>query len=194
MGKRRNRISRFFNLRNYNLHIDQMHELGLDTGALAKTLAEALAHAYWDAGVDAHDVEFVLAPAAQGGRRTWAGMPVFRVAGAEQELVVWMLDYDCVRVMERSEAGVRQAVEAFYQNDAYFPRPHFHGHTDEDGRLWDVFKGCFLDASRMILRGDGGGLAEEWVGQVEDEGRRRAGKDGACGCGFAREVGQSEAV
>jgi hypothetical protein len=91
-----------------------------------------------------------------------------------------MLDYDCVRDMEQSEVGVRQAVRAFYQNDSYFPRPHFYGHTEDDVRLWEAFKVHFLEASRAILRDCS--LAIGWVCQIGEEGRRRAAKDMSCVC------------
>lgn len=51
-----------FSLRNAPLHIDQMRSLGLDAKAYAETMAEALAIMHWSAGIDANDVEFVLAP------------------------------------------------------------------------------------------------------------------------------------
>jgi len=177
-GKRRRqgRPPTFFNLRNYGLHIDQMHELGLDTGAIVKILAEALAHCYWRAHVDANDVEFVFAPPAS----THSSPPTFNLACLYQGLVIWMLDYDCVRDMQQSDEGVRRAVHAFYQNDSYFPRPHFYGHAQDDVRLWGVFRKCFLEVSEGIL-GDRG-LADVWVRLVEDEGRRRAANDGACVC------------
>ncbi|KAH3980713.1 hypothetical protein HBH96_079210 [Parastagonospora nodorum] len=177
-GKRRRqgRPPTFFNLRNYGLHIDQMHELGLDPNAIVKVLAEALAHCYWRAHVDANDIEFVFAPASSKHSST----PTFMIAGLEQELVIWMLDYDCVRDMGQSKEGIRRAVHAFYQNDSYFPRPHFYGHTGDDVRLWESFKGYFLEISEAIL-GDRK-LADEWVRLIEEEGRRRAVNNTACEC------------
>jgi hypothetical protein len=176
---RRRRISgkpsRFFNLRNYGLHIDQMIDLGLDTTTIAQTLAVALAHCYWRAKVDANDVEFALAPATKPADPS---IRCFNIAGSEHEheheLLIWMLDYDCVREMSHDQNGVEQAVQAFYRNDPYFPRPHSYGHTESDLRLWKVFKTQFLTASKDILGGFGAGLPEKWVKQVEDEGRRRA--------------------
>ncbi|KAH7088020.1 zinc finger protein-domain-containing protein [Paraphoma chrysanthemicola] len=153
--RRTTRPPMFFNLRNYGLHIDQMVELGLDT--VAK--------------VDANDVEFVLAPATKAGD----AVPRFEIAG--QEMVVWMLDFDCVREMGQDVMGVEQAVTAVYRNDAYFPRPHFYGHTQDDVELWEMFKMHFRAESSRLLGGESAGLAEEWVRLVEEEGRRRAGRD-----------------
>jgi hypothetical protein len=177
-GKRRlsDRLGPFFNLRNYGLHIDQMDELGLDVSAILKVLATALAHCYWRTRVDANDVEFVFAPATS----PHASVPTFKFVGLDQELVIWMLDYDCVRDMEQSTEGIQQAVNAFYRNDAYFPRPHFAGHTVADVGLWERFKAEFLAASKDIM--DDFTLAEPWVRQAEEEGRRRAAIGAPCWC------------
>jgi len=160
----------FFNLRNYGLHIEQMQQLGLDVRAIVKALAHTLAHCYWRTHVDLNDVEFVLASPTEELR---SSTPTFKISGTKQDLVIWMLDYDCVRDMPITREGVQQAVKAFYQNDAYFPRPHFFGHIKEDVDLWTMFKAEFLRASSEILNKQDFELAELWVEMVEDEGRRR---------------------
>ena len=50
--------------------------------------------------------------------------------------------------MELNEAGVRQAVVAFYKNDPYYPRPQSGG-RDQD--LWESFKQAFLQTSHEVL-------------------------------------------
>ena len=169
----------FFNLRNYGLCVDQMEELGLDPVAIAKALGEALAHCYWKAEVDANDVEFVLALATSSVTRD-KPTPLFKLL--DQELVIWMLDYDCVRNMSQDKDGIAQAVHAFWRNDPYFPRPFAYGHTSFDTGLWQAFKAHFLGVSRRILTQKERGclnsqatdLPQEWVTQVEAEGNRRA--------------------
>jgi hypothetical protein len=156
------------------LHVDQMDELGLDTSAILRVLATALAHCYWRTRVDANDVEFVFAPATA----SYASTPTFKIAGVE--LAIWRLDYDCVRDMEQSTEGIQQAVNAFHRNDSYFPRPHFSGHTEADVRLWERFKMDFLAASNDVLRDVT--LAEEWMRQADEEGRRRAANGTPCWC------------
>ncbi|KAI4648385.1 uncharacterized protein J4E79_010007 [Alternaria viburni] len=169
----------FFNLRNYGLCVDQMEELGMNAVVIAKTLAEALAHCYWKAEVDANDVEFVLAPATSsisGDTPT----QMFKLLG--EDLVIWMLDYDCVRPMAQDATGIAQAVHAFWRNDPYFPRPFAYGHTDADTELWHAFKAHFLHVSRRMLTEREQesfvkstlNLPQEWITQVEAEGRRRA--------------------
>jgi hypothetical protein len=175
-GKRRQRraLGVFFNLRNYGLHVGQMEELGLDTGAITHALADALAQCYWKARVDANDVEFVLAPDTH---TIEPQIPVYHLL--DTTLVIWMLDYDCVRSLPFSSEGIAQAVQAFWRNDAYFPRPFGFGHTDADCKLCEVFKARFLDRSVRILEQEGVceaelGLPKLWVESVEAEGERRA--------------------
>ncbi|KAF1935236.1 hypothetical protein EJ02DRAFT_296657, partial [Clathrospora elynae] len=101
-GERRQAESapkRFFNLHNYGLQVDHMEDLGL-------------------AKVNANEIEFVLAPATEPHH---ASTPVFKLLG--EDLVVWMLDYDCVRELSQDDEVVHLAVHAFYRNDPYFSRP-----------------------------------------------------------------------
>ena len=54
---------RIFSLRNFQLHIDQMLNLNMDTLHYAKVMGEAIAVIHWQAQIDARDVEFVLGSA-----------------------------------------------------------------------------------------------------------------------------------
>ncbi|GLI75226.1 hypothetical protein PoHVEF18_003479 [Penicillium ochrochloron] len=63
LGSRRQQpklLSPNFTLRNYNLHLDQMLELGLPVLLFASTMGEALANIHWAAHVDGYDIEFEL--------------------------------------------------------------------------------------------------------------------------------------
>lgn len=211
-GKRRSeadaaRQKRFFTLRNYNLCIDQMEELGLEVDALVGVLATALVTCYFSAQIDANDCEFVFGrPCDAGvaeeeeenvvpGRREHVfkfNMLRPNMAGKDDtmcdDMALWMLDFDCVRRISMDERGLRQAVDAFWRNDPYFPRPWAHNHTQEDKELWHVFVFEFLSESRRIfarqLASDRGpdalakcekrmALAMWWVEEVEAEGTRR---------------------
>ena len=169
LGRRRRlvRQSRFqaFSLRNYPLHVDQMEELALDRMMYAEIMAETLAHIYWIAHVDANDVEFVLAPPSSKPNVTIDS----DILGKHS---VWMLDFDCCRHMPFDEEGVKQAVEAFYRNDPFYPRP---GRADiRDQHLWNGFKERFLQVSEEILRSQStkGHLSALWINLVEERGRR----------------------
>ena len=173
LGRRRRTIrqSRFqgFSLRNYPLHVDQMEELALDMMTYAEIMAETLAHLYWRAHVDANDVEFVLAPPSPPHSGTFNS----DILG---EHSIWLLDFDCCRHMTFDEEGVKQAVEAFYRNDPFFPRS---GRADiRDQNLWSGFKRRFLQAAEEILRSQGtkAHLPVLWINMVEERGRRSIGQ------------------
>ncbi|KAH7318991.1 hypothetical protein BKA65DRAFT_556420 [Rhexocercosporidium sp. MPI-PUGE-AT-0058] len=51
------RPQRFFSLRNFKLHLNQMVDLGLDVATFATTMANALAILHWEVKIDAADVE-----------------------------------------------------------------------------------------------------------------------------------------
>ncbi|KAJ4382476.1 hypothetical protein N0V86_002811 [Didymella sp. IMI 355093] len=215
-GKRRSqrdqsRQKLFFTLRNYGLCVDQMEFLHIDVNRAVEVLAQALANAYWVAHIDANDAEWVFGlPRAEATTRSTAaekeqrpeeeGETVLNTQSTDAEvfhmdtlsgkkseaMVVWMLDFDCVRLMSMDATGVQQAVDAFYRNDPYFPRPWANEYTTEDERLWGVFRQAFLHESDGILGTKpevlaGRGVESEvedlawmWVQEVEREGRRRA--------------------
>lgn len=158
-----------FSLRNVPLHVDQMQMLGLDTDSYAETMADALALMYWGAGVDANDVEFVLAP-PRGVEAGGASVFQSRYLGRH---CMWIFDFDCCRPLSMDEVGVEQACAAF-KNDPYYPRPGTG--VDADEELWMVFKRRFLLASWMVL-GDADEdrwvLVEKLVEGIEAEGQSR---------------------
>ncbi|KAG9206990.1 hypothetical protein G6514_000281 [Epicoccum nigrum] len=186
-GKRRSaadaaRQKRFFSLRNYNLCADQMEELGLEIDAPVGVLAKALATCYFVAQFDANGCEFVFGLPCGAGNTAEEGesvvpgrrenMRVFNMlwpnmAGKDdtmcENMAVWMLDFDCVRRISMDERGLRQAADAFWRNDPYFPRPWAHNYTLEGKNLWSVFALEFLGESGRIL-----------TRQIESDGRADA--------------------
>ena len=165
LGRRRRlvRRSRFqgFSLRNYPLHVDQMEELALDMMMYAEIMAETLAHLYWRAHVDANDLEFVLAPPSSPQHVAMDS----DVLGIHS---MWILDFDCCRHMPFDEEGVKQAMEALYRNDPFYPRP---GRADiRDQNLWNGFKDRFLRVSEEILRSQSteAHLPALWIDLVEE--------------------------
>jgi hypothetical protein len=186
-GKRRSaadaaKQKRFFSLRNYNLCVDQMEELGLEIDALVGVLAKALATCYFVAQIDANDCEFVfglprgVSDAAEEEKSVepWRreNVRVFNMlrpnmAGKDdtmcENMTVWMLYFDCVRRISMDKRDLRQAAHAFWRNDPYFLRPWAHNHTLEDVKLWSVFVFEFLGESGRIL-----------ARQIESDGRADA--------------------
>ncbi|KAK7919891.1 zinc finger protein-domain-containing protein [Apiospora marii] len=155
-GRGRSRVS-FFSLRNFPLHLDQMPELGLSplVRDYAAAMAKALAFLHWCAGIDANDVEFVLAPPplppSNGNQSTHHDTS--RAFTFSSPVLgphcLWILDFDCCRAMGRDEGGVEQAARAFLRNDPFYPRPGRDG--DEEKELWRHFRLTFLEASESII-------------------------------------------
>ncbi|KAJ5901786.1 exodeoxyribonuclease iii xth [Penicillium taxi] len=169
LGKRRDisrRPPRMFNLRNYNMHLDQMEELKLDTSTYAKYMGRALAIMYWEAGIDGNDVEFVLGSAptysvsspltsteiADLPKNSTTVPLVRKIYDFRKRFVyLWILDFNKCRTITMDEVGVKQAVRAFYRNDPYFPRPLTKKASDQ--LLWDELRDAYLSASKVCLKG-----------------------------------------
>ena len=159
LGKRRDpdrRPSLFFTLVNFNLHLDQMEELRLETDFFAKEMAKALALLHWVAKIDADDVEFVLGSApihinihAPTSEQVAKLPPNSSTLGSarfqRRSFHMWPLDFNRCSTISMDEEGVDAAVKAFYKNDPYYPRPL--GRTAKDQQLWNVFRESYLESS-----------------------------------------------
>jgi hypothetical protein len=160
-------------LMNYNLHLDQMEELELETKDFAKTMARALATIHWEAGLDAEDVEFLLGSAPMitapttfssaelerlGEPTTLA--PRFSHGFYGRSVNMWLLDFNrCNKIHMKGvdgegstamqKKGLELAISAFFKNDPYYPRPlSTNAHEQE---LWDAFRATYLATSSAIL-------------------------------------------
>jgi hypothetical protein len=170
-GKSKSRFQRF-SLRNVPLHIDQMEVLDLDVKLYAETMAEALALMHWGAGIDANDVEFVLAP--PGEQHAPSSNFQSDYLGTHR---MWIVDFDCCRPIQMDTGGVEQACAAFWKNDPFYPRPGTGEAADEE--LWAVFKDKFLESSRSVIgekSRDRWFLADKLIERIVEEGcsRRRS--------------------
>jgi hypothetical protein len=149
-----------FKLRNFPLHLNQMRDLDLDTKYFARAMAEALAVIHWVARYDAKDIEFVA-----GGRprvemqdlpcreemrslpprsQIFPHRPGFDFG--ERVLHLWCLDFNQCKKITLDDRGVAQCVDAFIENDPYYPRPR-RGQTD----LWEAFACRYKEVSREVL-------------------------------------------
>lgn len=72
------------------------------------------------------------------------------------------------------DAGVKQAVAAFWQNDPYYPRPCPPGHPDAE--LWEIFEARYLHHSdkKLDSKAQGKNLARQFIDGVVAEAKRRA--------------------
>ncbi|KAI1350570.1 zinc finger protein-domain-containing protein [Xylaria sp. FL0043] len=163
LGRRRrgfkNSTFRTFSLRNYPLHLDQVEDLKLDLPEYARCMAQALAFMHWSAGIDANDVEFVLAPPPPPPRTPRnpslpENPPPTIPSPILGDHCLWILDFDCCRPMAMDDAGLKQAARAFWRNDPFYPRPPGKDSEQRDVELWAHFKRAFLDASAKIIGAD----------------------------------------
>ena len=205
LGKRRDphRLKpRLVSLRNYNLCLDQMEELGLDTKMYAATMAKALSVMHWAAHIDADDVEFVLGrPATINGMTAHANLSYAELEEfdkprstipAHQVLdfrgntaTMWLLDFNRCKKMfvkpastetedkksvaaKRAES-VQLAVDAFFRNDPYCPKP-LSSNTHEQS-LWKVFRAVYLITAKAVLEKEDDkelrGLPDRFISLVE---------------------------
>lgn len=180
LGRRQSRpASNTFRLRNFDMTINEMEVLRLDTVLYAETLAETLAIIHWKAKLDANDVEFVFGSAPAQRRRPAAAelrqtnrSDVERLASEvdfrHRSIGIWLLDFDQCKTFAEDEDGVRQLERGFYFNDPYYPRPI--SEHPQDVALWNVFKKRYLATSAAFTTSE---MPTQFIDAVEAEGRKR---------------------
>ena len=151
-----------FGLRNFNLCLDQMEDLGLNIAEYAVAMADALAIMHWQAQIDAHGVQFVL-----GGAPCFAKEPLAAVAELKElkkgssthvnplqsqaaATHMWMFDFNQCQPMSMDENGMDGAVKRFFDNGPYYPRP-LAATGSADALLWLKFAKRYLSTSEGII-------------------------------------------
>ena len=127
-------------------------------------MAQALALLHWVVGIDADDVEWVLAPPRKEDGK-WSN------CNALGKHRLWIIDFDRCQNISMDEEGVGMAVGSFWRNDPYYPRPGEGNSTQQS--LWNEFKDSFLKTSDKVLKKENSDLAVSWVKAVEAEATRR---------------------
>lgn len=171
-------LSPNFTLRNYNLTLDQIVDLGLPAVSFAAAMGEALAIIHWAANVDAYDIEFVL---GSEGDTTYSQGITFalnltteQISAMEPDTDIeslisikckqrtarmWVLDFNLCNVWEEKagwqspEILIPHLVEAFFENDPYYPLPLMEHDLEEE--LWETFSSKYLDKGSHILSAPG---------------------------------------
>ncbi|KAF2762410.1 hypothetical protein EJ05DRAFT_642 [Pseudovirgaria hyperparasitica] len=145
-------------LGDYALCVDQMEALELPMEEYARSMAEVLAIMYFDVGMDAAGIEFVIAPPrAKPRERNVGKFQEMGLGGPDSPWIsealgthtLWLLDFDEVKNVVWGREGLERAAIAFLDNNPYFPRPGQKHKSDR--MLWKVFKSRFLEASKMII-------------------------------------------
>jgi hypothetical protein len=183
LGRRRRPgqpLSPNFTLRNFNLHLDQMLELGLPVYDYAQAMGEALAVIHWKAKIDGYDIEFVLGSEAQelytqdislapglmlndvSELRPHTDMDAMLRGNFLKRITrLWVLDFNLcgfqwkthhAMTEEGAKTIIEQLVIAFFENDPYYPLPEME--TQADQELWSVFSTKYLEVGRRILEGE----------------------------------------
>jgi hypothetical protein len=180
LGRRSTR-SGTFKLRNFDMTVNEMEYLRLDTAVYAESMAESLAILHWKAGVDANDVEFVLGSSP----RVKMSPSVSDIQNASKEeaaalgqaydfehrsVGMWLLDFDQCQSFSWDKQGVQQLMKGFYFNDPYYPRPS--SKSEKDQMLWVRFKERYLEVSQIITPDSE--MPEQFINAVEAEGKRRS--------------------
>ncbi|KAM0346068.1 hypothetical protein ACHAPU_005829 [Fusarium lateritium] len=130
---------------NFELHLNHMIKLGIGRPlyfAIVRDMATALAALHWAAGTAANGVKFVL-----GGPRERQRLDA-TIAGHDQ-VCLWALNLEKVACIPLRAEGVAMAVDAYMNNDPYYPRPFQQDPTAK--YVWLVFKEAYLSVSSMIF-------------------------------------------
>jgi len=180
LGRRQGRLaSSTFKLRNFDMTVNEMEFLHLDTAFYAETLAQTLAIIHWKAKLDANDVEFVFGCAPTVKRRpTIAELEAtnrfdVQTLGSEADfgrrsIGIWLLDFDQCKPFPEHMDGVKQLERGFYFNVPYYPRPI--SEHPKDVALWNTFKESYLVTSAAFTTSD---MPKQFIEAVEAEGRKR---------------------
>ncbi|KAK3385677.1 zinc finger protein-domain-containing protein [Podospora didyma] len=145
-----------FPLRNFNLHLDQMLQLGLPVEDYAAAMGEALALIHWSANVDGYDIEFVLGSEAEQSPKV--------PSTTLRQIRMWVLDFNLCTSWEENlainnpDAVIQQLVLAFFENDPYYPLPLMESDIEET--LWSKFAGEYARKAELLLRGKDETLAK----------------------------------
>ncbi|KAM7198235.1 Zinc finger domain containing protein [Naviculisporaceae sp. PSN 640] len=150
-GPARQSQGRFFSLRNFKLHLNQLADLGLhkETLEMAKQMAFALAIMHWAAKTDGRDVEFVLGSSRGLNPETHNYSDTPEPLKAVTCTQLWLLDFNQCRPITYTKDGVAKMVEAVKLNDPYFPKPLRESAFER--AVWTVFVRAYLAASNRIL-------------------------------------------
>ncbi|MCJ1271781.1 hypothetical protein MMC22_011686 [Lobaria immixta] len=169
-----------FSLRNFEADLNILDELHLEKAHHAQAMAICLAEMHWDVKIDAADVEFVLGTAPE----KWAPKPAELAKLAprtdtasslnfrRRSVHLWLLDFNQCKSIRMDDAGVNQAVAAFWQNDPYYPRPCPPGHPDAE--LWEIFEARYIHHSdkKLDSKAQGRNLARQFIDGVVAEAKR----------------------
>lgn len=113
-----------------------------DIDRYASMMGEALATLHWLGEIDGNDVEFVLAPLPIGEKEE-SGTNTVTINNALGQHTMWILDFDLCHSLDMSTEGLGKAVDAFFKNDPFTPRPNT--------KHWTSFRRQYLQTARLVM-------------------------------------------
>lgn len=137
-----------FSLRNYGMSLEVLEYLRLEQEPLAIILADALALMHWDVRCDARGVEFAFGTSVKPNPEVQLSHDLPEIL--RKTVHVWLFDFNQCRDMTMDKNGIARAVDAFWENDPYYPRPNSWDEKDEN--LWQFFMMKYLVKSHDILK------------------------------------------
>ncbi|KAH6632542.1 hypothetical protein F5144DRAFT_621293 [Chaetomium tenue] len=180
--------SRFFTLRNFKLHANEIKELDLPASEICSSMAHALAVLHWHTKIDAMDVEFILGSSPLEGQKVRVDIntadlrtmtphtSTYEKANHNDPnfnkriTALWLIDFDDCADITMDSAGVDKAVKAFMDTNFYCPKPNIGAkryiqHSDH-------LLGQVLNTPDLQ------GLLREFINKVSSEtGARRRGSE-----------------
>jgi hypothetical protein len=182
LGKRRETRNDYsFQVRNFNLHLDQMEDLGMNYKEYGTAMGKALATLHWGCFIDGKGVEFVLGSPGEIQNFNKPGSSCFPLLKAPirkpltidqisklapntstwqsyaavyavATTKIWMLDFSrCSVLSEDKEEMKAQLMQSFFGNCPYYPRPS--PVLARDGKLWELFRQSYeITSADCIVR------------------------------------------
>lgn len=171
-----------FRLRNFELLVNEMEVLGLDTSYYAEIMADALAILHWRAGIDGNDVEFILGSSPMSTNPLLAaemaatdkdgpfGLPGFEFDFKKRSVHMWLIDFNmCHRIdIDDKDRTLDLLTKAFWFNDPYYPRPVSEQPSDVE--MWQKFSRRYLNTSAAFTTNS---LPKKFIEAIEAAGEER---------------------
>lgn len=157
----------FFSLRNFQLHANQIEDIGMDASELLLGMAHALAVLHWHTRIDANDVEFVLGSSPEEEQSVRSNITLQRILSLQPNsstyevathstanftkrvTSLWLIDFDDCNDITMDLDGINAAVKAFLETNHYCPKPST-GNNFIDS-LWGQFKNHYINFSDTLL-------------------------------------------
>lgn len=149
-------------LRNFDLHVDQMETLHMDILKYCRTYAQALALMHYSANIDANGVKFRLGSRPQrtdqntSDASRQASQSSNKPKSSNTQLAhLWLFNFDKCNRLQSGPELMDQMVQGFISNPKpYWPRPRHddQGTNPADKCYWRYFSREYIKFARQFTR------------------------------------------